>query len=148
MTLAESLFSVLASGAKIVASGAVTEFAKGAGKSAFEALKTRLTAKHGVKSLPLLDDATGNASLETAIKTELEKPDIATDAEVLRLAETLREAIAALPAETLALYAVNIDKIQSDGALSFEAVEGVKAKAATSQGDMTFTNIKAPPGKA
>ena len=147
MALAHLLFSVLVSGAELVASGAVSEFAKGAGKAAFDGLKNRLTAQHGMKSLPLLEDAAKNTAFETAIKAELEQPEIAADGELLRLAETLREAIAALPAETQARYAVNIDEIRSGGVLLFEAVEGVKAKSATSATDMTFKNVKAPPGK-
>ncbi len=146
MALAQLLFSVLVSGAELVASGAVTEFAKGAGKAAFEALKNRLTTQHDLKSLPLLEDAKTNPAFEAAIKDELEKkPEIANDEKVLGLAETLREAIAALPAETQARYAVNIDEIRSGGALLFEAVEGVRAKTATSQSDMTFKDVKAPP---
>lgn len=147
MPLAELFFSVLASGATLVASGAVSEFAKGAGKTAFDALKNRLQSDHGVKSLPLLEEAAKNPAFEGAIKAELDKPEIAGDVEVLRLAETLREAIAALPADTQARYAVNIDDIRSGGALLFEAVEGVKAKTATSASDMTFKNVTAPPGK-
>lgn len=148
MPLAQLLFSVLVTGAELVASGAVSEFAKGAGKAAFEALKSRLATQHEMKSLPLLVEAANNPAFEPAIKAELEKPGIAEDAELLRLAETLREAIAALPAETQARYAVNIDEIRSGGVLLFEAVEGVKAKTATSESDMTFKNVKAPPGKA
>ncbi len=147
MPLTQLLFSVLASGAGLVASGAVSEFAKGAGKTAFEALKNRLQADHGVKSLPLLEDAAQNPAFETAIKAELDKPAIGSDPEVLQLAETLREAIAALPAETQARYAVDIDEIRAGGALLFDAVEGVKAKSATSATDMTFKNVTAPPGK-
>ncbi len=148
MALAELLYSVLVSGAGLVASGAVSEFAKGAGKTAFEALKSRLTAQHDVKSLPLLEDVAGDPAFAAAIKAELAKPEITGDTELLQLAETLREAIVALPTETQARYAVNIDEIRSGGVLLFEAVEGVKAKSATSAGDMTFKHVKAPPGKS
>jgi hypothetical protein len=148
MALAQLLFSVLVSGAELVASGAVSEFAKGAGKAAFDGLKNRLTAQHNLKSLPLLEDAKNTPAFATAIEAELEKPEIVADEELLRLAETLREAIAALPAETQARYAVNIDEIRAGGTLLFEAVEGVKAKSATSTSDMTFKDVKAPPGKS
>lgn len=131
----------------MVASGAVSEFAKGAGKTAFEALKNRLQADHDVKSLPLLEDAAQNPAFETAIKTELEKPEIGSDLEVLQLVETLRDLIADLPAETQDRYAVDIGEIRSGGTLLFDAVQGVKAKSATSATDMTFKNVTAPPGK-
>jgi hypothetical protein len=148
MSLTQILYTVLVSGAGLVASGAVSEFAKGAGKTAFDALKNRLQADHGMKSLTLLDDAAQNPAFESAIKAELDKPQIAGDPEVLKLAETLRELIAALPAETQARYAVDIEEISSGGVLLFEAVQGVKAKSATSEGDMTFKNVTAPPGKS
>jgi hypothetical protein len=148
MSLTQLLYSVLVSGAGLVASGAVSEFAKGAGKTAFDALKNRLQADHGMTSLSLLEKATKMPPFEAAIKAELEQEQIAGDPEVLKLAETLREAIAALPAETQARYAVDIEVINSGGALLFEAVEGVKAKSATSEGDMTFKNVTAPPGKS
>lgn len=147
MALAEVLFSLLASGAALAASGVVGEFAKGAGKTTFEALKARLTERHAVKSLPLLEDARQNPAFEGAIKASLATPGISEDAELLKLAEQLREAIEALPAEIQARYAVNIETIRSGGNLLFEAVEGVKAKSATSEGDMTFRDVKAPPGK-
>lgn len=144
----ELLFSLLVSGAKLAASSAVGEFAKGAGKNAFEAVKARLEGEHNVKSLPLLEDVAENPAFEHAVKAELAKPEIAQDAELLELAERLREALEALPAETQARYAVNIETIRSGGNLLFEAVEGIKAKTATSKGDMTFKDVKALPGKA
>lgn len=148
MELAQLLFSVLVSGAKLAAVGAVTEFAKGSGKAALEALKNRLSSQHSMKSLPMLEEAETNPAFEAAIKAELAKPEIAEDEELLQLAETLRKAISALPIDTQASYAVNIDEIKAGGVLLFEAVEGVRAKSATSKGDMTFKDIKAPsPGK-
>lgn len=143
--MVELLFSLLVTGAKLAASSAVGEFAKGAGKSVFEAIKVRLADKHEVKSLPLLEEAAKTPAFEEAVKAELAKPEIAEDAELLQLAEQLREAIDALPAEIQARYAVDIETIRSGGNLLFEAVDGVKAKSATSEGDMTFKDVKAPP---
>lgn len=145
--MVELLFSLLVSGATIAASGAVGEFAKGAGKTAFEAIKARLAADHDVKSLPLLEGAAENPAFAAAVKADLARPEITEDADLLQLAETLRAAIAALPEETQNRYAVDIETIRSGGNLLFEAVEGVKARSATSKGDMTFRNVKAPPGK-
>jgi hypothetical protein len=147
MALVELLFSVLASGATLTASGAVGEFAKTAGKTAFDALKTRLTERHKVRSLPLLEDAKQNPAFKAAIEAELSKPEIAQDAKLLELAEALRQEIAALPQEVTARYAVNIETIRSGGNLLFEAVEGIKATMVSSEGDMTLRDIKAPPGK-
>lgn len=147
MALVDVLFSVLASGAGLAASGAVGEFAKGAGKTAFEALKARLSDAHGVKSLPLLEEARQNPAFEAAVKADLTSPEIARDTEVLKLAEKLREAIEALPEQDQTRYAVNIETIRAGGKLLFDAVEGVKAISAVAEGDVEFRNVKAPPGK-
>ena len=147
MPVAQLLFSLLATGAALVASSAVSEFAKGAGKAAFEALKKRLASKHDVKSLPLLEEAAKNPAFAEAVKVELEKPEVTNDAEVLRLAGILREAISVLPPKAQARYAVDIEEIRSGATLLFDAVEGVKAKSAIAEGDMTVKTVTAPPGK-
>ena len=147
MPLPQLLFSVLTAAAHLLASGAVSEFAKGAGKAAFDALKARLTGQHAVKSLSLLDDAAQNPAFAAAIQAELEKPEIAGDGELLQLAEDLRAAIAALPQETQARTAIDIETIRSGGSLLFEAIEGIKAKSVSSVDDLTFKNVTAPPGK-
>ncbi len=142
----ELLFSLLVSGAKLAASSALGEFSKAGGKSAYEAIKSRLIERHKLKSLSLLEDAADNPAFEAAVKADLEKPAIAEDAELLALAETLRESIEALSAETRSSYAVNIDDIMAGGSLLFDAVEGIRAKTASSQGDMTFKNVRSPSG--
>ncbi len=145
--MVDLLFSLLLSGAKLAASGATTEFAKSAGKMAFEAVKARLERDHSVKSLPLLEDAETNPAFEAAIKAELAKPAIGADTELLATAQTLKSAIEALSTETLFRYAIDIKVIRSGGSLLFESVEGVRADSATSHGDMIFKSVKAPPGK-
>jgi hypothetical protein len=147
MGLGVLLYSLLSAGAELAASSAVGEFAKGAGKAAFDALKARLTGEHKVKSLGLLEDAGTNPAYKAAIESDLARPDIAEDPQVVELAQTLRAAIEALPAETTARYAIDIETIRAGGHLLFEASEGIRAKLATSKGDMTFKGIKAPPGK-
>lgn len=146
MDLATLLYSLLMTGAGLVASGTVSEFAKGAGKTAFDALKAHLLAR-GAASVTLIDQAEGNAAYEAVVKSDLARPNIVDDAEVRRLAEQLRAAIDALPADAKARYAVDIGVIETSGALLFENVEGVTSDRATSEGDMTFKNVKAPPGK-
>ncbi len=145
--MVELLFGLLVAGAKLAASSAVGEFAKGAGKSAFELLKSRLSDEHGVKSLALLEDAAENSSYEQAIKADLSKPEIAKDVDLLKLAERLRDAIEALPADVQSFYAVDIESIRSGGNILFDAIEGVKIDTVDGDGDVTFQNIQAPPGK-
>jgi hypothetical protein len=147
MDIAAVLYSLLVTGAGVVASGAASEFAKGAGKAAFDALKTRLVSTHGAASVVLVDQAKGNASYEAAIKSDLARSDIEKDTEVRRLAEELRKAIEALPEAAKAPYAVDIGVIESGRDLLFDNVEGVRSNRATSEADMTFRNVKAPPGK-
>lgn len=142
----ELLFSLLVSGARLAASSALGEFSKAGGKSAFEAIKARLIDRHKLKSLSLLEDAADNPAFETAVKADLDKPAITEDAELLALVETLRESIDALSPETQTNHAVNIDEIRAGGSLLFEAVEGIKAKTASSKGDMTFKNVRSPSG--
>lgn len=146
MPFSDYLLKLLLSGSALLASGAATEFAKGAGKSAFEAVKARLAGEHKLKSMALLEDARDNPASATAIENDLKQPAVAEDVELRALAETLRAAIDKLPAETKLAYAVDIAKISSDAALRFKNVEGVKAESAKSKGDMTFEGIKAPPG--
>lgn len=141
------LFSILVEAAKIFASKSVGELGKGTGRAAFDAIKQRLTDKHGVKSLPLIEDASNNPAFAEAIKTELLKPEIGNDTELLRLAESLRAALAELPSDTIAQYAVDIETLRSGGNLLIDTAEGVKANSATADGDIVLKNIKAPPGK-
>lgn len=144
--MAPFLFPLLLSASKIMASGAITGFAESAGARAYEAIKARLTERHGAKSMPMVDEADTNPVYAEAVKADLAKPGVQDDAELLALAETLRAAIEALPPETQALYAVDIKTIRSDKTLTFNDVEGVRADEATSKGDMSFTNVKAPRG--
>ena len=147
MPVAQFLFNLLSTGAELAASGMVGAFAQGAGKAAFESLKQRLTERHAVKSLSHIEQAGSDSDLRAAIEAELANPDIASDADVLKHARNLCQAIAALPQEVQARYAVDIEEIRSGAALMFEDVEGVKAQRAVSEGDMTFSNVKAPRGK-
>ncbi|MGA7807004.1 hypothetical protein [Bradyrhizobium sp.] len=154
MSIPEALYSLLATGAELVASKAAGEFAKGAGKTAFDALKAafdalkaRLVSNHCVASLALVDQAEGNAAYETAIKSDLNRSDIWKDTEVRRLVNALRAAIEALPEAVKASYAVDIRVIESGRDLLFDDVEGVRSEQAISQRNMTFRNVKAPPGK-
>lgn len=147
MALVDVLFSVLATGAGLVASGATSEFGKGAGKAIFEALKARLTEHHAVKSLGLLNEAQKNPAFERAVKSELADPKILQDAELLELVEQLRAEIEALPAQQQHAYAIDIETIRAGGRLLVDSVEGIRAKTAIAEGDIHLSNVKAPPGK-
>ena len=118
---------------------------RGAGKAAFEKLRDLLARKHDVKSRTLLEDAAQNPGYAAAIKGDLAKPDIAKDAEVLDLAETLRAAIEALPEPVLAAPpAIDAEVIRAGGNQLFEAVEGIRAGRIEATGDQTFKGIKSP----
>jgi hypothetical protein len=147
MDVAAVLYNLLATGAELVASKAAGEFAKGAGRAAFDALKARLVSTHGAASLALIDQAKENATYVAVIKSDLNRSDITKDPEVMRLANTLRAAIEALPEAVRASYAVDIRVIESSRDLLFDDVEGVRSDQAISHGSMTFRSVKAPPGK-
>ncbi len=138
------LTSLLIEGSKLLATSAAGEFAKGAGKTAFEALKGLLTGKHEAQSLGLLDQAGGNDAFRAAIESELAKAGIAADPEVLKLAQTVQAAIAALPPAELAAAAIDAETIRARGNQWFEDVEGIRAGLIESGGDQVFKGIKAP----
>jgi hypothetical protein len=134
------LYSLLTTGAALVATNAASEFAKGAGKTAWDALKARLADAHEVAGLDALD----KPAFAEPIKAELAKPAVAVDPEVRTLAQALEAALAALPAAEVAPYAVAIREIRVGRNLLFENVAGVTADLAASEGDMTFKGVTAP----
>lgn len=136
------LVPVLVAGATIFGEKAVGKLGDGLGSSVFAAIKDRLTGAHGIKAAAHLDAGPSDAD-KAAITAELEQADLAGDAE---LAKLVAELIRALPS-TAVPRAVEIDEIRAGGDLSFADVEGIRARTATSEGNMSFTGIKAPPGK-
>lgn len=147
MDVATLLTSLLTAGAALMAEGAAGEFAKGAGKTAFEALKSRLTTTHGAGSMVLLDRVRTEPSFAPAIQADLARVEIARDGEVLALAEQLRSAIAALPEQVTTAYAIDIAEIRAGANLLVDTAQGIRANLATAVGDITFRNVAAPPGK-
>jgi len=141
------LYSLLTAAAQVSTEGAAGEFAKGAGRSAFEAIKARLVGTHGVKSLVLLDDAQTEPTHAAAIKKDLSKPEIAQDGDLKALVETLRQAIENLPAETQARYAIDVETIRAGRDVLIENAEGVRADTIDAGQDATLRNVTAPPGK-
>jgi hypothetical protein len=147
MGIAELLFNLLLVGSGLAASGAAGEFGKGAGRAAFEALKTLLVTRHGADSLKQLDAAGDTPDVAAAIRSDLDQPGIARDAEVRRLAADLRAAIEALPDTVTAPHAIEIRRIRTGGHLLVENVAGIRSDSAVAGGDMTFRDVRAPPGK-
>lgn len=144
MDFAATLFSLMAAGAALAATEAAKTFGKSAVTDAYEALKDRLVAAHGAKTLGLIEHAETNTALEPAIKADLANPEIERDGEVKRLAQTLEAAIEALPEAAKAPYAVRIREIRAGRDLLFRDVEGVEADLVTSEGNMTFEGMRAP----
>lgn len=140
---ATTLFALLTTGAGLAASGAVTEFAKGAGKTALDALKSRLTGADA-KSVALIEAGEPDPAYADLIQRELARPAVAEDLEVRALARQLEAAIEALPDAAKAPYAVRIREIRAGKSLLFENVQGVQADTATSQEDMTFRGVTSP----
>jgi len=138
------LTSLLVEGAKLLATSAAGEFAKGAGKSAWEGLKSYLTGTHGAKSLALVEQAPGNDAFQSAIAADLARPEVEQDPEVQRLAQALQAAIAALPKAELAAAALDADTIHARGDQLFEDIEGIRARLIESDGSQTFRGIKSP----
>ena len=144
MVLGALLYDLLTTGAALLATSAAGEFAKGAGKAAFEALKARLIDGHAVGGL----DSLGKPAFADAIKSELAGPGIAGDPEVIRLTEALRVALASVPAPQEARYAIDIRKgIEAARNINLKDIEGIRAESMKAGLDLTLENVKAPPGK-
>lgn len=142
--LATTLYGLLATGAGLAASAGAGEFGKKAVGAAFDAIKARLTSVHNVGALDRLD----KPAFAEGIKSELAAPEVAADAELPALIEALRAAIAAVPQQAAARYAVNVrDGIESARNMTLEDIEGLQAASLKSGGDLTLKGIKAPPGK-
>ncbi|ARE41671.1 hypothetical protein RGUI_3530 [Rhodovulum sp. P5] len=141
--MVELLFTLLVTGATLMARGAAGEFAKGGGKSSFEALKKRLAEEHGVKSLALLEEAKTNPVFAKAVKADLARPGIAKDTEVRRLAEALRGAIEALPDRLQAQYTVDIEEIRAGKALLRGGAAGTRAARSRPKGEQPAGGAKA-----
>lgn len=142
--MVEPLLSLLLAGAKLIASSAAGEFSKGAGKTAFEAIRARLFEKHQAKSIVLLDDATTNPAYTDAIRSDLTSASIDDDAELKQLAETLRQAIASLPKSVREQYAIEDSIFQSKSSMTLEKVEGISKSKFTADGPIDIRNVSSP----
>jgi hypothetical protein len=144
MAFSALLTSLLVEGATLLATSAAGEFAKGAGKAAWEGLKARLAATHGAKSLALVEQAPATPAFKDAIAADLSRPEVAQDPEVHRLATALQAAIAALPKAELAAAAIDADTIRARGDQLFRDVQGIRARLIESDGNQTFEGIRSP----
>jgi len=142
MSLSAFLYPILIEAAALVGKSAVGEFAKGAGKTAFEALKARLTEKHDVKSVALLEQAAERPEYAEIIKADLDKPALATDPDLRALGDQVLDAIAALPASEQP--AIDVGAIRALGNQVFEDVDGIRADVIEAGGDQTFKGIRSP----
>ena len=140
MLLADLLLTLLTEGAKLVATGAIQQ----TGVDAYQYLKDRLTGKHGVQSLGLLEKAKDNPAFEAAIRAELDTPAVQGDSDLLQAALILREALENLPEATRAQYAIDTTRIHSGGRLLLDAIEGIKAEEIISTDDMVIRNVTSP----
>ncbi|MFK7874741.1 MAG: hypothetical protein AB8B71_03025 [Paracoccaceae bacterium] len=142
MALSAFLYPILIEGAALVAKSALGEFAKGAGKTAFEALKTRLTEKHNVQSVSLLEQAKDKPEYAAVIRADLDAPALANDPELQALGNQVLDAIAALPVTSQP--AIDVGAIRALGNQSFKDIEGIKADVIEAGGDQKFEGIKLP----
>ncbi|PUB19171.1 hypothetical protein [Yoonia sediminilitoris] len=141
MSLSAFLYPILVTGAGIMAKTSATEFAKGAGKRAFEALMKRLKDDHGVASVALIDQAAEKEEYAAAIQADLDSPQISKDPEIKILADQLLAAIEAMPKEERQQFALDAEAIRAEGNQVFKDIEGVRAKEIVAGGDQTFEGI-------
>jgi hypothetical protein len=144
MLIAETLTTVIIGAAKMMASAAASEFAKGAGKSVYEAIKARLTGTHKAKSLDLLESAPETEAFQTALTAELAKPAIAADTELAPLVDKLAEALEAMPDESLAAAAIERTTLKAARDAILSDVEGIRDSVIEAGQDINLSGIKAP----
>lgn len=100
MSVSAFLFPILAADAELMATELAGEFAKSTGKAAFEKLKDVLRKDHGVDSIDLIDQVAEKPAYGDAIKSDLDQIDLTNASELHELANTLLNAIEALPCDT------------------------------------------------
>ena len=143
MPIASTLTTLLIEAAKLMATSAAGDFAKAAGKSAFEAIKSRLTTEHKAEAaVALIDKAAENDAYRPALEADLTSPHIDADETLVSLTIDLQKALEAMPASPA--YAIDTDAIRVGGNLLMEQIEGIRAGTITAEGDATFSGIKAP----
>lgn len=143
MAVSEFLYPILSAGAALMASSAAGEFAKGAGKAAFEKLKSLLGGKHEVKNLDLLDRVEETPTLSKVICESLDNSSAGKDPEVKALAEEVLAVIEAMP-PSIAVPALDVLSIRAAGHQLFEDVEGIRAEEIISGADQIFKGITSP----
>lgn len=144
MAFAETLTPLLIGAAKILASSAAAEFAKGAGKTAYENIKSRLIGEHGAGTVALLDQSPQNPDYQSHIAQELAKAALERDETLLDLAKELNEAIQAMPPLAKNAAAIDANEIRATGNQLFKDIEGIRAGKIIAEGDQTFKSIKSP----
>ncbi|MEM8591015.1 MAG: hypothetical protein AAGF13_00665 [Pseudomonadota bacterium] len=143
MAVSEFLYPILSAGAALMASSAAGEFAKSAGKEAFEKLKALLVDKHEVKNLDLLERVAETPALADAIRDGLDKSSAGTDPEVKALAQAVLAALEAMPPDP-AIPALDAKTIRAAGDQVFEDIEGIRADEIVSGGAQTFKGLTSP----
>ncbi len=139
------LYNLLAAGAGLAATAGAGELGKKAVVTAFDAVKARLTGAHKVGGLDMLD----KPAFAEGVKSELAKPEIAADADLLKLADTLRASILALPAAETARYAVEMQTIRAGRDVLLRSIDGaVKVGTIDAGQDAVIENIRGGPGKS
>ena len=141
MSVSAFLFPILAADAELMATGLAGEFAKSTGKAAFEKLKNVLRKDHGVDSIDLIDQVAEKPAYGDAIKSDLDQIDLTNASELHELANTLLNAIEALPCDTRPAVAIDVDEIRAAGDQVFRNVEGIRANKIISDGAQTFEGI-------
>ena len=139
MSASAFLYPILAAAAEMAGGSALKEFAKGAGKSAYDALCARLKSQHGAAAIDLLPQAQGNEAYAAVIRADLDKDSVAQDPEVKALAEALLAAMQEMPQFPAA--ALDVGEIKAAGNQTFRNIEVMRADRIEAGGDQVFDGI-------
>ena len=144
MVFASLVIDLLAAGATLIAKGVFGEISKSAGKDAYDKLRAQLQKKHNVKTLDLIERVEETPALKATIEADIENSDAGADAETLRLVEALRVALAELPPETKAAYAIEGGRFEAGKDIIARQVEGLRNVEMKADGSIDLSGAKSP----
>ena len=144
MSIAATLAETIIAGSHLFGEAAAKELGKKFTSTAFDKIMAKLKQKLTPISVAILETPGDKTPHRAALESDLGKPEIIEDLEMLELTERLSEDIITRQADLPPAYAVDVETIRATKGVVFKQVEGVKAKLIETQGFARFTDIKAP----
>jgi hypothetical protein len=113
---------------------------------AYEGIKALIKRKYGQVDLKTLESSPASSNGKSLVKEELEKTDAGQDAELLRQAQAVLQAIRQHAPDTAAAAGVSIEDLEVGASLRISDIvgggPGVIIKRTKVDGDVTITNVR------